>query len=59
MLADSLAAADGDHRAAFARTEDLMRPFIRLNQSLANRDPLDPATEAARDHAKNAIALDG
>ncbi|MEV0279369.1 FAD-dependent monooxygenase [Streptomyces sp. NPDC050610] len=59
VLADSLAAADGDHRVAYARTEDRMRPFIRLNQSLVGRDPVDPATEAARDHAKSAISLDG
>ncbi|MEV0263969.1 FAD-dependent monooxygenase [Streptomyces sp. NPDC050617] len=59
VLADSLAAADGDHRTAYARTEARMRPFIRLNQALAGRNPVDPSTEAARDHAKSAIALDG
>ncbi|MEU7042734.1 FAD-dependent monooxygenase [Streptomyces varsoviensis] len=59
VLADSLAAADGDHRAAYARTEDRMRPYIHLNQALAGRSPLEPETEAARDHAKSAITLDG
>ncbi|MFE7120514.1 FAD-dependent monooxygenase [Streptomyces sp. NPDC057654] len=68
VLADSLAAAaataahgdgDGGHRAAYARTETRMRPFIRLNQALAGRNAIDPATEAARDHAKSAISLDG
>src|SRR5262249_6354727 len=34
VLAGELAAASGDHRAAFAAYERVMRPFVRANQEL-------------------------
>jgi 2-polyprenyl-6-methoxyphenol hydroxylase-like FAD-dependent oxidoreductase len=47
VLAGELAAASGDHRAAFAEYDRLMRPFITANQQLgiqsASRMTQDPA----------------
>lgn len=59
VLADCLAQAPGDHRAAFARYEQRMRPFVTLNQALATEKPGGPAREASVAHAKNALTLDG
>ncbi|MFJ4185388.1 FAD-dependent monooxygenase [Kitasatospora sp. NPDC089509] len=58
VLADALRRADGDHRAAFARYDERMRPFVELNQALATENPGGPAAEASVERAKNAIALD-
>ncbi|MER5417018.1 FAD-dependent monooxygenase [Streptomyces virginiae] len=58
VLADSLAGSRGDHRAAYARYEERMRPFVDLNQALATENPGGPASEESVTHAKNAIALD-
>lgn len=58
VLADELGRADGDHRAAFARYEQRMRPFVDLNQALATENPGGPASEASVGRAKNAIVLD-
>lgn len=57
-LADCLARAHGDHRAAYARYERRMRPFVTLNQALATENPGGPASEASATHAKNAFSLD-
>ncbi|WP_459117323.1 hypothetical protein [Sphaerisporangium rhizosphaerae] len=59
VLAAELAAADGDHRRAFARYERRMRPFAERNQALATENPGGPASQESVDLAKNAIALDG
>lgn len=37
VLAGELAAAQGDHRAAFARYEDVMRPYVAHNLAFARR----------------------
>ncbi|MEU7280402.1 FAD-dependent monooxygenase [Streptomyces sp. NPDC045431] len=60
VLADALAQAPGaDHRAAFARYESVMRPFVELNQALATENPGGPASEESMVRAKNAITLPG
>ncbi|MGW6710529.1 FAD-dependent monooxygenase [Streptomyces sp. NPDC054956] len=59
VLADCLARERGDHRAAYARYERRMRPFVTLNQALATENPGGPASEASVEHAKNALSLDG
>ncbi|NBE51832.1 FAD-dependent monooxygenase [Streptomyces boluensis] len=58
VLADSLARADGDHRAAYARYERRMRPFVTLNQALATENSGGPASEESVAYAKNALSLD-
>jgi 2-polyprenyl-6-methoxyphenol hydroxylase-like FAD-dependent oxidoreductase len=58
VLADCLAQAHGDHRAAYSRYEQRMRPFVTLNQALATENPGGPACEASITHAKNALSLD-
>ncbi|MEU9298963.1 FAD-dependent monooxygenase [Streptomyces sp. NPDC048269] len=58
VLADCLARASGDHRTAFARYEERMRPFVALNQALATENPGAPASEDSMAHAKNALSLD-
>ncbi|GHF67586.1 hypothetical protein GCM10010218_56340 [Streptomyces mashuensis] len=57
VLADELGAA-ADHRTAFARYEERMRPFVALNQALATENPDGPAPEESMERAKNAISLD-
>ncbi|MFE7801519.1 FAD-dependent monooxygenase [Nocardia sp. NPDC057440] len=50
-----------DHSTAFARYERRMRPFVEINQALAqiDRQTVDPAESTRRtDEAKNAIDLD-
>ncbi|MFF3676399.1 FAD-dependent monooxygenase [Streptomyces sp. NPDC002120] len=59
VLADCLARDEGDHRAAYARYERRMRPFVTLNQALATENPGGPASEDSVAHAKNALSLDG
>jgi 2-polyprenyl-6-methoxyphenol hydroxylase-like FAD-dependent oxidoreductase len=49
--------AHGDHRAAFARYEERMRPFVALNQALATENPGMPAAEESIERAKHAITL--
>src|SRR4051812_30044930 len=56
VLAAELAAT-GDHRVAFARYEDRMRPFVALNQALATENPGLPAAEESIERAKFAITL--
>lgn len=58
VLADCLAQANGDHRTAYARYEQRMRPFVTLNQALATENPGGPASEESGAHAKNALSLD-
>ncbi|MEU1423652.1 FAD-dependent monooxygenase [Kitasatospora sp. NPDC005751] len=61
VLADELGrerAAGGDHRAAFTRYEERMRPFVALNQALATENPGGPPAEESVERAKHAIALD-
>ncbi|MEU9160372.1 hypothetical protein AB0D29_08845 [Streptomyces sp. NPDC048424] len=58
VLADCLARDEGDHRAAYARYERRMRPFVTLNQALATENPGGPASEESVAHAKNALSLD-
>ncbi|MGV9269820.1 FAD-dependent oxidoreductase [Kitasatospora sp. NPDC003701] len=61
LLADELGrarTAGEDHRVAFARYEERMRPFVALNQALATENPGGPAAEESVERAKNAIALD-
>ncbi|MET9295318.1 FAD-dependent monooxygenase [Streptomyces sp. NPDC003077] len=58
VLADALGRSAGDHRAAFARYETRLRPFVTLNQALATENPGGPAPESSVELAKNAIALD-
>ncbi|MEU3604960.1 FAD-dependent monooxygenase [Streptomyces sp. NPDC035033] len=58
VLADCLGRDAGDHRAAYARYERRMRPFVDLNQALATENPGGPAPEESVARAKNAIALD-
>ncbi|MFD4393473.1 FAD-dependent monooxygenase [Kitasatospora sp. NPDC058478] len=59
VLADCLARAGGDHRAAYARYERRMRPLVTLNQALATENPGGPASDESVAHAKNALSLDG
>ncbi|MWA16208.1 FAD-dependent monooxygenase [Streptomyces sp. BA2] len=59
VLADCLAQDNGDHRTAYARYEQRMRPFVTLNQALATENPGGPASEASLARAKNALSLDG
>ncbi|MBD3943613.1 FAD-dependent monooxygenase [Microbacterium sp. NEAU-LLC] len=48
-LATELAAADGDHRAAFARYQATLEPFVRRRQRIgANLRMMVPRTEAGR-----------
>jgi 2-polyprenyl-6-methoxyphenol hydroxylase-like FAD-dependent oxidoreductase len=56
VLAAELAAT-GDHRVAFARYEERMRPFVALNQALATENPGLPAAEESIERAKFAITL--
>ncbi|MEV5880652.1 FAD-dependent monooxygenase [Streptomyces sp. NPDC052101] len=58
VLADALRRADRDHRTAFARYEERMRPFVEVNQALATENPGGPACEASVERAKTAITLD-
>ncbi|MGI5401269.1 FAD-dependent monooxygenase [Streptomyces sp. CA-135486] len=58
VLADELGRAGEDHRGAFARYEERMRPFVELNQALATENAGGPASETSVTRAKNAIALD-
>ncbi|MFG2530101.1 FAD-dependent monooxygenase [Streptomyces sp. NPDC048516] len=58
VLADCLAQAHGDHRAAYSRYEQRIRPFVTLNQALATENPGGPASEESVTHAKNALSLD-
>ncbi|ACZ85472.1 FAD-dependent monooxygenase [Streptosporangium roseum] len=57
VLADELGVAGDDHRAAFARYEERMHPFVELNQALATENPGGPASEESVERAKNAISL--
>ncbi|MFJ9419264.1 FAD-dependent monooxygenase [Streptomyces sp. NPDC101227] len=59
VLADRLARAHGEHRAAYADYDRRMRSFVTLNQALATENPGGPASEASVAHAKNALSLDG
>lgn len=65
VLADALAAARGSGGeaggagAAFARYEEVMRPFVALNQALATENPGGPASEESVARAKNAVVLAG
>ncbi|MFF3767628.1 FAD-dependent monooxygenase [Streptomyces sp. NPDC001922] len=58
VLADCLAEAGGDHRAAYSGYERRMREFVSLNQALATENSGGPASEASMEHAKNALSLD-
>ncbi|MFF2810743.1 FAD-dependent monooxygenase [Streptomyces sp. NPDC058000] len=58
VLVDELDRADGDHRAALARYEERLRPFVELNQALATENPGGAAPEESLERAKNAIPLD-
>ena len=58
VLARELGRTDGDHRAAFARYEERMRPFVALNQALATENPGGRASEESIERAKNALCLD-
>ncbi|MET9347644.1 FAD-dependent monooxygenase [Streptomyces termitum] len=58
VLAESLALTPGDHRAAFARYERRLRPFVELNQALATENAGGPAPEESVARAKNAYELD-
>jgi 2-polyprenyl-6-methoxyphenol hydroxylase-like FAD-dependent oxidoreductase len=58
VLAEELGRAPGgNHRVAYARTEDRMRPFVDANQALATENPGGPAAEESVDRAKWAIEL--
>jgi 2-polyprenyl-6-methoxyphenol hydroxylase-like FAD-dependent oxidoreductase len=68
VLAHEMAQSADDHPAAFARYEAKMRPYVTINQAIADltRDErLNDAdyylnvVEPAMDKAKNAIELDG
>ena len=59
VLAAELGRAGEDHRTAFARYEERMRPFVALNQALATENPGGPAPHESVERAKNAISLDG
>ncbi|UNO38522.1 FAD-dependent monooxygenase [Streptomyces sp. MST-110588] len=58
VLAEELSGAAGDHRCAFARYEERLRPFVELNQALATENPGQGADEESVERAKNAISLD-
>ncbi|WP_406204186.1 FAD-dependent monooxygenase [Kitasatospora sp. NBC_01560] len=61
LLADELGrarTAGEDHRAAYQRYEERMRPFVLANQALATENPGGPASEESVERAKNAISLD-
>ena len=58
VMAGELARSRDDHRAAFDRYEERMRPFVLRNQALATERPLQPALTDSIDVAKNAISLD-
>ncbi|MFJ4775763.1 FAD-dependent monooxygenase [Streptomyces sp. NPDC088762] len=58
VLAEELARPGADHRAAFARYEERMRPYVELNQALALENAGGPASEESVERAKNAISLD-
>jgi len=59
VLAQELARASGDHRAAFAVYETRMRPFVERNQALASIERTDMhVSDEDLDGAKNAISLD-
>ncbi|MCQ8768408.1 FAD-dependent monooxygenase [Streptomyces telluris] len=49
---------NGDHAAAFARYESRMRPFVALNQALAQENAGGNASEESMEKAKHGIALD-
>ncbi|MEU1814792.1 FAD-dependent monooxygenase [Streptomyces roseifaciens] len=49
---------DGGHAAAFARYESRMRPFVALNQALAQENASGNASEESMEKAKHGIALD-
>ncbi|MEV0677580.1 FAD-dependent monooxygenase [Actinosynnema sp. NPDC050436] len=57
VLADELARSD-DHRAALARYDARMRPFVAVNQALATENPGQGASEESMERAKHAISLD-
>jgi 2-polyprenyl-6-methoxyphenol hydroxylase-like FAD-dependent oxidoreductase len=57
VLAAELARHGPDHKAAFARYETRMRPFVEVNQALGRRKAGDEPSDAEVDHAKNAITL--
>ncbi|NLU71706.1 NAD-binding protein [Streptomyces sp. HNM0575] len=59
VLAEAIAAADGDHERAFAAYEERMRPFAEVNQAIATVRPDEGAEGPAMDEVKNAIELDG
>ncbi|GAB7028859.1 FAD-dependent monooxygenase [Streptomyces sp. NPDC021749] len=59
VLADCLAQARDDHRAAYSHYEQRMRHFVSLNQALATENPGGPASEASVARAKNALSLEG
>ncbi|WP_308345451.1 FAD-dependent monooxygenase [Streptomyces sp. ISL-94] len=58
VLAEEPARPGAEHRAAFTRYEERMRPFVELNQALATENPGGPASEESVERAKNAISLD-
>ncbi|SEF13500.1 2-polyprenyl-6-methoxyphenol hydroxylase [Streptomyces sp. 2112.3] len=58
VLADELDRADGDHRTAFPRYEERLRPFVELNQALATENSGGMASEESLERAKNALSLD-
>ncbi|MCC5577214.1 FAD-dependent monooxygenase [Microtetraspora sp. AC03309] len=58
VLAEELGGAGGDHRLAFARYEERMRPYVELNQALATENPGGPASPESVERAKNGISLD-
>ncbi|MCP2258898.1 2-polyprenyl-6-methoxyphenol hydroxylase [Streptoalloteichus tenebrarius] len=58
-LAEELRAAEGDHRVAFARYEERMRPYVALNQALATDHQDGQVPEEELERAKNAFALHG
>ena len=58
VMAHELAASGKNHRKAFARYEERMRPFVLLNQALATERPLQPASPESIDAAKDAISLE-
>jgi 2-polyprenyl-6-methoxyphenol hydroxylase-like FAD-dependent oxidoreductase len=58
VLAESLAASGGDHRAGLERYERRMREFVTLNQALATENPGGPASPESGERAKSAIDLD-
>jgi 2-polyprenyl-6-methoxyphenol hydroxylase-like FAD-dependent oxidoreductase len=55
VLTGELAAASGDHRAAFAEYDRLMRPFITANQQLG----IQSASRMTQDPAAGPVELSG